>query len=373
MYYLLSFIVDYSENIPQGLDHIKTKVVEYEHDKDNKIVYKNGFPVIKCEKTVKYYKQICDFFEKNYYRKNFDSVVSNVVINYPLLHKHYKKQLAKLNPNRNPNGNLDKYNKLKQSGIDIKFALSCKNAFKYFYKNEDLIDGLQYISEYDLDQELVSAYDAYLTEAKKITKKAIEKNERIKVFAENVIDNSDSKMTYFWPPITSAVALTIGSRFETCYAFNGANESALISALTKPKDAIILIQKYGTPIAYCRVNYDEENNGILIDNIEIDENLDISNKEKVNIWETCVRAVMDMKNAMNKEGLYKVERINCKPDPYNSVFKYIKNGYPTIKDIKAKKLQERHYSTKREIYQQEYYASYDHAHLSQIVIDAPEL
>ena len=80
---------------------------------------------------------------------------------------------------------------------------------------------------------------------------------------DNVVDNSYQGLKYIWPPITSAVALTIGDRFQTCYRVNGMNEAGLITVLTSPKDNLLLIyDETNHPIAYCRISYDEENKGI---------------------------------------------------------------------------------------------------------------
>lgn len=357
--------------IPVGISHTRTFVTEYAHDKNNKPIFKDGLPVEKGTKVVKYHKQICTFIEKYVDHDNFNYVIQDVLTRYPEIHRHYKKQLANLNPERNPNGDLEKYNNLKARGIDIDFVLDFSRRYSYNYKNEELGDALVNIN-WRLSQKAVTQYDKLLTLAKSITQKAITQNKDIKVFSNNVIDTSNNSLTYFWPPITSPVALTIGERFGTCFTIDGRNEAAIEYIVSNKQDALILIMKNGEPIAYCRVNYDINNKGILIDNIELDRQISFTASEKIEIWNTCVSALKDMQTAMNKDGKYIVERISCKPDPYNKVFAEIKDLYPKVSEIKAKNLTERRYNSRRGINYPSYYASYDKK-LEQIVISSPEM
>ena len=363
----------YLKDLPEHFDCLSEKVTIYAHDKENNIIMENGFPKIKAEKTVKYNKQFLALFEKNMYSKNFLNLMSKIIKEYPKIYKAYRKKLAKLNPDRNIDGNKEQYEKLKQKGVDLDFVMEYFSNKRFLVENQELSPVIYALEKNAQNQSIISVYDKYLTEAKQITQNAIAKNSRTKVFVENIKDSSTEGYTYFWPPITSAVALTIGSRFSTCYAVNELNEPALISVLTNPKDWILIINnEYNEPIAYCRVNYDEKNKGILIDIIELDKNQHFNKSQKVAVWDTCVRALKDMQKAMNEEGKYLVERINCKPDPFNRVFEDIYHLYPFITDIGAVQLEERYYTTDRDVASQEYYADYE-INVEQIVIDAPEL
>lgn len=359
-----------------NLDVVKEKVTIYAHDENNKVIIENGFPKIKTEKLVKYHKQILSLLEKSLDHEKFLRFLPIITKEYSNIYKTYRKTLAKLNPMRNPNSTKEKYDEFKKNGITMDFVIEYFTQKNFVVKNEELKSVILDLQKSAQNQEIISIYDEYLTEAKQITSQAISKNNKIKVFAENVVDNCLSRLKYFWTPITSVVALTIGDRFDTCYRVDGMNEAGLVNVITNPQDWIFLVMnEKNMPIAYCRVSYDDINKGILIDNIEIDKHIDISDQEKMEIWQTCVRALKDMKVAMNKEGKYPVERINCKPDPYNKIFGLVHKDYPKYSSIKAKKLQEREYqvSEERNLRDSYYYSKYDGRIVKQIVIDSPEL
>lgn len=362
------------KDLPNNLDNIREVVVEYQHDKNNKIIMENGLPKIKCEKTVQYHKQIFKFFEEYCTNINFFNYAQSFVLNYTKINSLYKKTLKELNPNRNPKGDLQKYNQLKEKGLAGFFFQDFLINENFYFVNEELKTYVSTLPPSQSNQQKIEGFDKYLTEAKILTQNAIQQNRRIKVFAENVKDNTNDELRYFWPPITSVVALTIGDRFRTCYSIDGANEVAIDCVINNPNDNIVLIYKNNLPVAYCRVSYDEKNKGILIDNIELDKNIIFDENDKKEIWFACVKAVKDMKVAMNEEGIYPVERINCKPDPYNKVFATISHLYFSVNSIKnGVELCERHYETKKDILHQTYYSNYDKRFLSQIIIESPEL
>ena len=372
-------IMEIFGNLPLGLQHIQEKKIEYARNPNNEIVMENGFPKVLSEKTVSYHKQILKFFENNYKCFDFLDIASTLVKHYPKILKFYKNQLEKFNPERHNECDGVKYKELKGNGLNSEIVLEYMEDEKYLYENPELkpiisnLDKSIFINQFTID-----GFDRYLTDAKieeaKLKTKEIlhGKVPKMKVFEPNVKDVSGDEITYLWPPITSAVALTIGLQFDTCFSVNDLNEAALETVLTSPTDALMLIFDGNEPYAYCRINYDRKNKGILIDIIELDKTKDYTDEEKRRIWQTCVRGIKDQKDAMNRANENIVERIQCKPDPYNRVFELIENEYPRISKVKAPKMEERHYQSAKNISNNSYYSSYS-SDLEQIVIEGPEL
>ena len=368
-------------NLPAGTNHVVDYVMEYKHDKDNKIIYDNGVAQIKGRKQVYYFKQLYKFISHCYTNPNFEEVAHTVLTKYHDILSYYKHKLELSNPDRHENVNPQIYAELKVTGIDVNLVLDYMFSSRYHTENPELQTALSKVKkQFNLNYDVVSRYDRLITEAKVLEAKqeALSKVStepvRLKYFMPYVDDDTaNAPYTYVWPPISSATAITCGQALGSCFRVNGKNESALIGFVHDKRDNLMLIFNSNNQVCgYMRVNYDLNNKGILIDTIELNDELSLNRAEHAQIWQCCYRGLVAMAEAMNADGKYVVERINCKPDPYNKVLRFIQENYPQISDIRAKRLEERHYSTKQDIPYQKYFSVYLPTE-EQLVISSPEL
>ncbi len=368
-------------NLPPGTNHVADYVVEYKHDKNNQIVLDNGVAQIKGRKQVYYYKQLYKFLSSNYTNPNFEEVAQTVLTKYYDILSFYKQQLEAFNPSRHEGVDPRSYEQLKQQAIDVGLVQDYMFSSRYHTQNPELQTVLSEMKkQFSLNYDVVSRYDRLITEAKILEAKQLALSKvstepvRLKYFMPNVNDTSSNKgYTFVWPPISSATAITAGQALGSCFRVNGKNESALINFVIDKRDNLMLLFDSKNQLCgYMRVNYDLNNKGIVIDTIELSDALCSSKNEHEAIWECCKRGLMAMADAMNADGKYVVERINCKPDPYNKVLRVIQANYPTTSQIGARRLEERFYSTKQDIPYQKYFSIYLPTE-QQLVISSPEL
>ena len=368
-------------NLPAGLEHTTQTVLEYQHDKDNKIILVDGAAQIKGEKQLFFYKQIYNFIAEYYADPNFVDVVGTLTTKYYDVLNFYKQKLEKNNPDRHSGINPNNYERIKADGINPGLVQEYMFNCRYHTENVELQQVLtQLKSQYNLNPAVVSRFDKLITEAKILEARADALNKvsaepvRLKYFMPDVEDDKeDGEFRFVWPPLSSATAITIGQRLGTCFRPNGKNEAGLINYITDKRDNLmILFDSNNQPCGYCRVNYDVNNKGILIDTIDLSDELALNKDKHKVIWETFERGVFKMAEAMNADGKYPVVRISCKPDPYNKVLHIVQKQYLPASKLKAKLLAERFYSTKQDIPHQKYYSQYLPTE-EQLILKSPEL
>ena len=368
-------------NLPSGTNHLVDFVLEYKRDKNNQVLVQDGVAQLKQPKQVFYYKQLYKLLLNNYTHPNFEEVAHTALTKYHDILSYYRDRLENYNPNRHPGVDPKVYEELKAKGIDVRIIQDYMFSSKYHAQNPELqtvLTGLK--KQFDLSYDVVSRYDRLITDAKILEAKQIALSQisaepvRLKYYMPNVDDTAtDSKFSFVWPPISSATAITAGLALRSCFRVNGKNESALINFVTDKRDNLMLIFDSNNVLCgYMRVSYDLNNKGIVIDTIELNDNLALNKNEHEAIWECCHRGLMAMADAMNADGKYVVERINCKPDPYNKVLRTIQSHYPTVSQVGARRLEERFYSTKQDVPYQKYFSIYLPTE-QQLVISAPEL
>lgn len=368
-------------NLPTGLDHTRQSIIEYRHDSENKVVVKDGVAQIKRNKQASFSKQIFNFISEYYSHPNFDDVIHTLATKYYDVHNFYKNKLELANPDRHPGVNPDVYRRIMTIGISPELVQDYMFNCRYHTENAELQQTLSSIKlKYNLSADVVSRYDRLITEAKILEGRSQVLNSvtaepvRLKYFVDSVEDTAlDEDFSFVWPPLSSATAITIGQRLGTCFRVNGQNEAALINYITDKRDGLMLLfDSNNEPCGYCRVNYDVNNKGILIDTIDLSSGLALNKALHPKIWETFERCIMAMAAAMNLDGKYPVERISCKPDPYNKVLHIVQKKYMPASKLKAKILEERFYRTKQDVPYQKYYSQYL-ATEEQLVIASPEL
>lgn len=368
-------------NLPVGLEHTTERVLEYQHDKDNKIVMVDGAAKIKGERQLYFNKQIYNFVSEYYADPNFEDVIGILSTKYYDVLNFYKQKLEKNNPDRHSGINPNTYERIKADGINPSLVQEYMFNCRYHTENVELQQVLTQIkAQYNLNSVVVSRFDKLITEAKILEAKAEALNKitaepvRLKYFMPEVTDDSEeTKYKFVWPPLSSATAITIGQRLGTCFRPNGKNEAGLINYITDKRDNLMLLyDSKNEPYGYCRVNYDVNNKGILIDTIDLSDKLALNKEEHKAIWETFERGVFKMAEAMNADGKYPVVRISCKPDPYNKVLHIVQKQYLPASKLKAKLLAERFYSTKQDVPHQKYYSQYLPTE-EQLILKSPEL
>ena len=368
-------------NLPSGTNHLVDFVMEYKRDKNNQVLVHGGVAQLKDPKQVFYYKQLYKLILNNYTHPNFEEIAHTALTKYHDILSYYRDRLESYNPIRHPGVDPKSYDELKARGIDVSIIQDYMFSSKYHAQNPELqtvLSGLK--KQYDLSYDVVSRYDRLITDAKILEAKQLALSKisaepvRLKYYMPDVEDTAtDSKYTFVWPPISSATAITSGLALRSCFRVNGKNESGLINFITDKRDNLMLIfDESNTLCGYMRVSYDLNNRGMVIDTIELNDKLALNKAEHEDIWNCCHRGLMAMAGAMNADGKYVVERINCKPDPYNKVLRTIQSHYPTISEIGARRLEERFYSTKQDIPYQKYFSIYLPTE-QQLVIASPEL
>ena len=225
-------------------------------------------------------------------------------------------------------------------------------------------------------QESIDAYENLSDEADKKHALNLENPER-RIFAD-AEDSETDGFTYLFPCITDARALLAGKIIRTCFVLEeGYDEWAIkniFSGESQIDRLMLVLDKEGALMAYCRFSYDKKNQGLNVNTIVMGSKAEISAKlglvenrhfkARERIWGVVERGLYAQMNANNATGRNLIHRINCKSRSDNDVIDVISARYKEVKEIDGVRLQERgNYKTE----------DWDNKHTHQYVIHSPEL
>lgn len=136
-----------------------------------------------------------------------------------------------------------------------------------------------------------------------------------KVFVLSTIDREQEGLRYVWlkpdNPTLYTIAMLCGN---TCMRPGFAGEAALWESALSPDVAMAAIEDSEKIIAYFRINYDSINHGFYIDTVESRYTAVLNSEE---VWNAVRRSVIDMANAMNKDGTNPVKVITYREERGN--------------------------------------------------------
>jgi len=253
---------------------------------------------------IKYNKNFANFFKQNFmdvnsFKENDIDFTRRIYLSFDNIYnsiKNNKKEMNKESVFRYLTENKYIFN----AGNEVLATLASNYAEKY---DQNDFDNLQTIFEL----------------GKKVTKKIIQTK-----------DSEVEGVTYLWSPGSNPINLFLGheDKASCCAKLHGVGESIMINSVVNPNiQNLILFDEHKNIIGKSTAYYNEDENYILFNNVEVNKNyLGIANEKKILL--ALKRAINDQVKALEKVRPLQKVSVGMK---FNDIHEAIKAEHKVIK------------------------------------------
>ena len=318
------------------------------------------------------HKKALPFFIESMANKGFLEIAARYISEYQEINDDYKatadKMIEKIRRESDENARNLMKAKLKEFKIDVDFINRYIAKHRLHIRRRELEPAIEKYRR-DISQGDADFLDDLYEQALKIAAE-VEKGERpvVKMSAPGVADTFGGRFRYHWADALDPDLYTLGYSTDCCFKPPENSGAAVLGeAVASPDVWPLIIYDFGGDgaesggnganrsdggdrsdgtdrsdgagchevAAFAIVNYNEDENGLLFDNIEVAPGY-LRKGYDSDILAACIRGARDMSRAMSVKG----RRINCvnvKYDPFNDLNPVIERELPeSANDLRCK-------------------------------------
>jgi len=282
------------------------------HSKFDGFVLENGFNKTYADFFMKYYTCPRDFL------KTTDEDGEDVDLTCAAYNNF--KQVKKIYPNRVLNTNR------RADLLLPEHVINAISMVEYEDVEEDNEEFAKVVGRYGYSQEQFEILQDWYNKAKHITQKDM------KLFISK--DNREKGITYKLLSKKDPISAVLGNITNCCQVLGGAGEDCVEYGMTKPNSGFITFNYKDKIIAQAWVWYDEENNVVCLDNIEVSRKY----LEKINnnkeIKDSFIKCLLRMAESFKQEmALHNLDVVKVTIGKgYNDVKNILNNKFETEED-----------------------------------------